>query len=102
MLQDVHVIRFYGQRTEGKKQYLFLECAAGGELFDRIGIWMYLCLGFCVVQIPTLPSPMPNSPRISDCPVIRCYVEIFDCPPLVQRPWQAQNCRHLRLIQVKG
>jgi len=38
MLQDVHVIRFYGQRTEGKKQYLFLECAAGGELFDRIGI----------------------------------------------------------------
>lgn len=36
MLQDVHVIRFYGQRTEGKKQYLFLECAAGGELFDRI------------------------------------------------------------------
>ena len=37
MLQDVHVIRFYGQRTEGKKQYLFLECASGGELFDRIG-----------------------------------------------------------------
>ncbi|XP_068732386.1 serine/threonine-protein kinase Chk1-like [Montipora capricornis] len=36
MLQDVHVIRFYGQRTEGKKQYLFLECASGGELFDRI------------------------------------------------------------------
>ena len=37
MLHDVHVIRFYGQRTEGKKQYLFLECADGGELFDRIG-----------------------------------------------------------------
>lgn len=36
MLHDVHVIRFYGQRTEGKKQYLFLECADGGELFDRI------------------------------------------------------------------
>ena len=42
MLQDVHVIRFYGQRTEGKKQYLFLECAAGGELFDRIGIYIYI------------------------------------------------------------
>lgn len=41
MLQDVHVIRFYGQRTEGKKQYLFLECAGGGELFDRIGILDY-------------------------------------------------------------
>lgn len=39
MLQDVHVIRFYGQRTEGNKQYLFLECAGGGELFDRIGIY---------------------------------------------------------------
>ena len=37
MLQDVHVIRFYAQRTEGNKQYLFLECAGGGELFDRIG-----------------------------------------------------------------
>lgn len=36
MLQDVHVIRFYAQRTEGKKQYLFIEYASGGELFDRI------------------------------------------------------------------
>lgn len=41
MLQDVHVIRFYGQRTEGKKQYLFLECAGGGELFDRIGKFLH-------------------------------------------------------------
>lgn len=37
MLQDVHVIRFYAQRTEGNKQYLFIEYASGGELFDRIG-----------------------------------------------------------------
>lgn len=37
MLLDVHVIKFYGQRIEGSKQYLFLEYAAGGELFDRIG-----------------------------------------------------------------
>ena len=37
MLHDVHVIRFYAQRTDGSKQFLFLEYAAGGELFDRIG-----------------------------------------------------------------
>ena len=37
MLQDVHIIRFYGTRTDGEKQYLFLEYAAGGELFDKIG-----------------------------------------------------------------
>lgn len=36
MLQDVHIIRFYGTRTDGEKQYLFLEYAAGGELFDKI------------------------------------------------------------------
>ena len=37
MLQDVHIIRFYGSRTDGDKQYLFLEYASGGELFDKIG-----------------------------------------------------------------
>lgn len=38
MLKDVHIIRFYGSRTDGEKQYLFLEYAAGGELFDKIGM----------------------------------------------------------------
>ena len=42
MLQDVHIIRFYGSRTDGDKQYLFLEYAAGGELFDKIGKWYYI------------------------------------------------------------
>jgi serine/threonine protein kinase len=37
MLHDVHIIRFYGSRTDGDKQYLFLEYASGGELFDKIG-----------------------------------------------------------------
>lgn len=54
MLHDVHVIRFYGQRTEGKKQYLFLECADGGELFDRIGrlihSWEYSSLLMILVR----------------------------------------------------
>ncbi|EDO30712.1 predicted protein [Nematostella vectensis] len=36
MLQDVHVIKFYAQRVENSKQYLFLEYSSGGELFDRI------------------------------------------------------------------
>ncbi|KAK2566823.1 Serine/threonine-protein kinase Chk1, partial [Acropora cervicornis] len=49
MLHDVHVIRFYGQRTEGKKQYLFLECADGGELFDRIDNLKISDFGFATV-----------------------------------------------------
>lgn len=37
MLQDPHIIKYYGQRSEGSKIYLFLEYAPGGELFDKIG-----------------------------------------------------------------
>ncbi|XP_069695563.1 serine/threonine-protein kinase grp isoform X2 [Periplaneta americana] len=36
MLTDPHIIRYYGQRREGSVEYIFLEYAAGGELFDRI------------------------------------------------------------------
>eukprot|EP00112_Aurelia_sp_Birch-Aquarium-sp1_P000782 Seg1076.8 transcript_id=Seg1076.8/GoldUCD/mRNA.D3Y31 product="Serine/threonine-protein kinase Chk1" protein_id=Seg1076.8/GoldUCD/D3Y31 len=36
MLQDPHIIKYYGQRSEGSKIYLFLEYAPGGELFDKI------------------------------------------------------------------
>ncbi|XP_072048437.1 serine/threonine-protein kinase Chk1-like [Amphiura filiformis] len=36
MLSDPQIIKFYGQRKEGTIQYLFLEYASGGELFDRI------------------------------------------------------------------
>jgi serine/threonine-protein kinase Chk1 len=36
MLQSPLFIHFYGSRTEGNIQYLFLEYASGGELFDRI------------------------------------------------------------------
>ena len=54
MLQDVHIIRFYGTRTVGDKQYLFLEYASGGELFDKIGKvmsgpdWANLALHACM------------------------------------------------------
>ncbi|XP_033106213.1 serine/threonine-protein kinase Chk1-like [Anneissia japonica] len=36
MLTNPRVIQFYGQRKETNVQYLFLEYASGGELFDRI------------------------------------------------------------------
>ncbi|XP_065055969.1 serine/threonine-protein kinase Chk1-like isoform X1 [Rhopilema esculentum] len=36
MLQSTHIVKYYGQRTEGPRIYLFLEYAPGGELFDRI------------------------------------------------------------------
>ena len=37
MLNHDSIIRFYGQRKEDNRQYLFLEYASGGELFDKIG-----------------------------------------------------------------
>ena len=53
MLQDVHIIRFYGSRTDGDKQYLFLEYASGGELFDKIGkviaILLLAWLNYCML-----------------------------------------------------
>ncbi|BFF95959.1 serine/threonine-protein kinase grp [Drosophila madeirensis] len=36
MLQDTHILRFFGKRSQGSVEYIFLEYAAGGELFDRI------------------------------------------------------------------
>ena len=37
ILQDKHVLRYFGKRSQGNIEYIFLEYAAGGELFDRIG-----------------------------------------------------------------
>ncbi|KAK7105675.1 hypothetical protein V1264_017024 [Littorina saxatilis] len=36
MISHQNIIKFYGVRREGDIQYLFLEYASGGELFDRI------------------------------------------------------------------
>lgn len=41
MLNDQHVIRFYGRRENGDFEFIFLEYASGGELFDRIGVYMF-------------------------------------------------------------
>ena len=42
MLNDPHIIRFYGRRENGNFEFIFLEYASGGELFDRIGIVLKL------------------------------------------------------------
>ncbi|KAG4073652.1 hypothetical protein HA402_000876 [Bradysia odoriphaga] len=36
MLNNKHILRLYGKRTECDVEYIFLEYAVGGELFDRI------------------------------------------------------------------
>ena len=42
MLNHDSIIRFYGQRKEDNRQYLFLEYASGGELFDKIGNFFHI------------------------------------------------------------
>ena len=38
MLRHENVVRFFGQRSSDDINYLFLDYADGGELFDRIGM----------------------------------------------------------------
>lgn len=40
MLTDPRILQFYGNRRQGHIEYIFLEYAAGGELFDRIGNYL--------------------------------------------------------------
>lgn len=37
LLVHPNIIRYYGQRQEGYLEYIFLEYASGGELFNKIG-----------------------------------------------------------------
>ena len=37
MLSNPYIIQYFGQRSEANMEYIFLEYASGGELFDRIG-----------------------------------------------------------------
>lgn len=37
LLAHPNILKFFGKRTQGTIEYIFLEYAAGGELFDRIG-----------------------------------------------------------------
>lgn len=49
MLSNPNIIQFFGKRSEPTMEYIFLEYASGGELYDRIGItlmfylYMFLC-----------------------------------------------------------
>jgi len=36
-LNHEHIIRYFGHRSEPPMDFIFLEYAEGGELFDRIG-----------------------------------------------------------------
>lgn len=36
MLSNPHIIQYFGKRSEPNMEYIFLEYASGGELFDRI------------------------------------------------------------------
>lgn len=36
ILSHPNILKFFGKRTQGSIEYIFLEYAAGGELFDRI------------------------------------------------------------------
>ncbi|KAK1122622.1 hypothetical protein K0M31_009065 [Melipona bicolor] len=36
MLSNPHIIRYFGKRSEPNMEYIFLEYASGGELFDKI------------------------------------------------------------------
>ena len=52
MLNDPHVIRFYGRRENGNFEFIFLEYASGGELFDRIGN-IFLLMGTIIIFTQT-------------------------------------------------
>lgn len=43
ILQDTHILRYFGKRSQGDIEYIFLEYASGGELFDRIGQYIFHC-----------------------------------------------------------
>ena len=37
LLKHPNIVQCYGSRIEAERQFIFLEYASGGELFDRIG-----------------------------------------------------------------
>lgn len=47
ILHHPNVLRYYGTRSQSDIEYIFLEYAAGGELFDRIGMRVFFCLFKC-------------------------------------------------------
>lgn len=68
-LQHSHILRFFGQRSQANIEYIFLEYAAGGELFDRIGEFFFrefreeLNLNFCFPSEPDVGMPQQEAQR---------------------------------------
>lgn len=38
LLKHPNIIQYYGERKERNREYIFLEYASGGELFNKIGM----------------------------------------------------------------
>lgn len=37
MLSHINIVKYYGHRRDGSREFIFLEFVTGGELFDKIG-----------------------------------------------------------------
>lgn len=49
MLSNPNIIQYFGKRSEPNMEYIFLEYASGGELFDRIGKTGTCKIGTCKI-----------------------------------------------------
>ena len=95
MISHKNIIKFYGVRKDGDTQYLFLQYASGGELFDRIGVCVcvhvylcvcvhvYLCVCTCVcvhvfVCVCTCVCVHAHV-RVCTCGCVRGHVRTFVC-----------------------
>jgi serine/threonine protein kinase len=60
ILSHHNILKFFGKRTQGDVEYIFLEYAAGGELFDRIGK-QFFYLHFFLHLLHTISLQNPTS-----------------------------------------
>lgn len=51
ILAHPNILKFFGKRTQGSIEYIFLEYASGGELFDRIGKCDMTCVKAILLYI---------------------------------------------------
>ena len=50
MLNHENIIKFFGSRNDKTVEYLFLEYASGGELYDQIGNLVFCILAtYCII-----------------------------------------------------
>ena len=46
LLKHPNIVQCYGSRIESERQFIFLEYCSGGELFDRIGKFVFIIIFF--------------------------------------------------------